>query len=66
MVRVTPIDKGHNFLCIVNKIVIENHTRQNSDIRIFVNEAKMCSSAVGCIGVKKGKAIGLYLWMPQY
>ena len=21
MVRVTPIDKGHNFLCIINKIV---------------------------------------------
>ena len=39
MVRVTPIDKRYNFLCIVNKIVIQNHTRQNSVIRIFVNVA---------------------------
>ena len=37
MVRVTPIDKGHNSLCIVNKIFIQNHSRQNSVIRIFVN-----------------------------
>ena len=35
MVIVPPIDKGHNFLCIVNKIVIQSHTRQNSVIRIF-------------------------------
>ena len=50
MVRVTPIYKGHNFLCIVNKIVIQNHSRQNSAIHIFVNEEIFkCCSAVGCI-----------------
>ena len=30
MVRVTQIDKGHNFLYILNKIVIQNHTSQNN------------------------------------
>ena len=25
MARVTPIERGHNFLCIVNRIVIQNH-----------------------------------------
>ena len=37
-------------IIIVNKIAIQNHSRQNSVIRIFVNEAIiMCCSAVGCI-----------------
>ena len=68
MVRVTSIDKGHNFLCIVNKIVIQTHFCQNSVLRIFVNQAIiMCCSAVGYMYVmKKGKVILLYLGVPQY
>ena len=56
MVGVTPIDKGNNFLFVVNKIIIQNHSCQNSTIRLFVNEAIIiCCSAVGCIKGKKGR-----------
>ena len=63
MVKVTPIDKGHYFLCIVHKIVIQNHSRQNSVIRIFVNEAIItCCSAVGCIYSEKWKGHKTVPW----
>ena len=51
MVRVTPIDKGHNFLRIAVKIVIQNHFRQNRCDRM--RQKSWSPSSVSCVAARK-------------